>query len=173
MITRPPSVRGEPVTDRSGHAESMARSFDTRRCFAFINVAPPHGFPVDVPSLDSAWVQGHTLKEFIRRLKARFQNEVHHSDDDEDDGVDPSAFNWGALGTSVSGHFRGAPAITCMLGPLDSQAKAKRVIVRQVRQKLGSEVKPQEIQAKPPPLFQSGGCCCYVVLLASHAGGSR
>lgn len=92
------------------------------------------------------------MTDFIRRLKARYVHEEHRGDD-EDGPLEPSAFGWAALGAAVSGHFKGAPAIFCMLGPLESQAKARRTFVRQPKQRLAEEVKPQEIQVSPPVLL--------------------
>ena len=94
----------------------------------------------------SACAQGRTLRDITRRLVAWYGGEEQPGDDGHEGHVAPSAFNWSGLGAAVSAHFKGAPPIYCMLGPLESQAKMRRVGVRQPRQALAAEVRPQDIQ---------------------------
>jgi hypothetical protein len=57
-------------------------------------------------------LQGHTAKDFLRRLKAKY---VHSSQAQEDGAEDPGAFAWGSMGADVADMFRGAPGVFCMV----------------------------------------------------------
>ncbi len=57
-------------------------------------------------------VQGHTAKDFLRRLKAQW---VKSSQAQDDGAADPRAFQWEDMGLSVSHMFRPAPGVFCMV----------------------------------------------------------
>lgn len=61
--------------------------------------------------------QGHTAKDFLRRLKAKY---VHSSQAQADGAADPSAFAWASMGGNVADLFRGAPGMFCMVCPTAS-----------------------------------------------------
>ena len=88
------------------------------------------------------WRQGHTVKDFLRRLKARYARETN----DGDGMIDADDFDWAALGKSVAWHFRTAPSVYCMLGPLDARAKTRAQQQRAPRQRLADEVRPVDVQ---------------------------
>lgn len=58
------------------------------------------------------FLQGHTAKDFLRRLKAKY---VHSSQAQEDGADDPSAFAWHSMGFDVAPMFRGVPGVFCMV----------------------------------------------------------
>ena len=58
------------------------------------------------------FLQGHTAKDFLRRLKAKY---VHSSQAQADGAADPSAFAWASMGGDVADLFRGAPGMFCMV----------------------------------------------------------
>lgn len=61
----------------------------------------------------SVVLQGHTAKDFLRRLKAQYVSSSQAQDDGADD---PSAFNWAQMGFDVGHMFRPVPGIFCMVG---------------------------------------------------------
>lgn len=87
--------------------------------------------------------QGHTAKDFLRRLK-----EAHAAGDDpQEDGRDNiDAMGWTAVGHAVATMYRPAVGVCCMLGPLTSQAKQRKVIVCHKKAPTAAVVRPDEVQ---------------------------
>ncbi|KAF6265615.1 Nse4 C-terminal-domain-containing protein [Scenedesmus sp. NREL 46B-D3] len=87
--------------------------------------------------------KGRTPADLIRALRQRFI-------------ADPlmvaglpslAAFDWAALGAEASLIHRTAPGISCMLGPLSAEAKARKAIVRQAKRSAAEAVvHPDELQ---------------------------
>lgn len=68
-------------------------------------------------------LQGHTAKDFLRRLKAQY---VNSSQAQEDGADDPTAFNWHGLGEDVALMFRSVPGAFCMVGAASATRKLQR-----------------------------------------------
>lgn len=68
-----------------------------------------------VTSSTNTLAQGHTAKDFLRRLKAQW---VKSSQAQDDGAADPGAFQWEDMGLSVSHMFRPAPGVFCMVRAL-------------------------------------------------------
>jgi hypothetical protein len=76
-------------------------------------------------------------------LKANY---VHHANPQREGAANPAAFDWSAFGRDVGHLCRWAPGVSCMLGPLDAQAKARKAPAqRRQKQQLGALVAPDEM----------------------------
>ena len=56
--------------------------------------------------------QGHTAKDFLRKLKAKY---VSSSQAQDDGAAKPEAFSWARMGEHVAKLFRPAPGLFCMV----------------------------------------------------------
>jgi hypothetical protein len=76
-------------------------------------------------------------------LKASY---VHHADPQREGAANPAAFDWAGFGLDVGHLCRWAPGVSCMLGPLEAEAKARKAPAqRRQRQKLAAVVAPEEM----------------------------
>ena len=90
--------------------------------------------------------QGHTVRELLRRLKAQYPQQ----DGSGGDGpLDAAHLDLAAMGASVAWHFRGAPSVHCMLGPLSARVKARAKQKPRVKQRLADQVRPVDVQVSP------------------------
>lgn len=69
------------------------------------------------------WLQGRTVRDFIRALKSAYAVGAEALADDEPLAAD--AFDWSALARASAPRFRMAPGVSCMLGPMDAAPKAR------------------------------------------------
>ncbi len=76
------------------------------------------------PDLRDAHVrmQNRTAEAFLRALKAAH---VSTGNAQEHGEILPEAFNWAALGRAAAPHFKRAPGLCCMLGPMSAAPKAR------------------------------------------------
>ena len=86
--------------------------------------------------------QGRTPRDCIRRLVAKYASS---------EGVgqvqDPREFAWKRLAEEVHLMKRFAPGVSCLLGPLEAEAKARKVAQRRERTKVGEVEQPETLAA--------------------------
>ncbi len=70
------------------------------------------------------------MRDFIRALKSAYAIGDGTLADDEPLAAD--AFDWSALARASVPHFRAAPGVSCMLGPMDAAPKARQKHLRGV-----------------------------------------
>lgn len=87
--------------------------------------------------------QGRMPGDLIRALRATF---LHDPSAAHQPRLQPHDFDWAAVGAAVSGLHRTVPGVSCLLGPLEAQAKAPRVVVRRARQAVDELTRPQEVE---------------------------
>ncbi|CAK0781051.1 hypothetical protein CVIRNUC_005269 [Coccomyxa viridis] len=86
--------------------------------------------------------------DLIRGLRARYV--VSDGGDAQEDGANvPEAFNWVAFARDTAKYFKHAPGLSCMLGPISAEPKARRQVVRQKKQPLEKLVAAQDVDAVP------------------------
>jgi len=90
--------------------------------------------------------QGHTVRELLRRLKAQFPRDGGGGDGP----LSRADLDLTALGVAAAWHFRSAPSVHCMLGPLAARVKARAKQKPRVRQRLADQVRPVDVQVGPP-----------------------
>ena len=90
--------------------------------------------------------QGHTVKELLRRLKAQFPRDGGGGDGP----LSRAGLDLAALGVAAAWHFRSAPSVHCILGPLDARVKARAKQKPRVRQRLADQVRPVDVQVGLP-----------------------
>lgn len=88
--------------------------------------------------------KAYTAADLLRRLKTNYVRD----EDPQTAGKEvPLSFNWVLMGSKAAYLFRSAPKTFHMLGPMDSQPKAKRQIQRQRRREpVGEAVRPEEVE---------------------------
>ena len=93
----------------------------------------------------------------IRRLRALFVATEYGPDEQ----IDPSDFDWAALSQSAAGHFKSAPGVSCMLGPMALEAKARKVPQQRAKRQPPGELKTtqkvdvaqEKVPVQPHPRF--------------------
>ncbi len=101
--------------------------------------------------------QVHTVKELLRRLKAQFPQ----GGGGGDGPLSRADLDLAALGVAAAWHFRSAPSVHCMLGPLDARVKARAKQKPRVRQRLADQVRPVDVQVGPPPIYSQRASYCH------------
>lgn len=87
--------------------------------------------------------QGRTVHEFIIALRYNYGTTANPQ---EDCAGNPQAFGWHALHATVPKWFKAAPGVSCMLGPMDVEAKVRKVAQRQSRRPTGDVARPEELE---------------------------
>lgn len=88
--------------------------------------------------------QGITALDVVRRLRMHYVRVLDASEAVTDD---PDAFDWQQMGSDVRHMFHSAPGVGCMLGPLDSRPKERKVAQRRApKQPVGAAVNPDELE---------------------------
>ncbi|KAK9815099.1 hypothetical protein WJX73_007470 [Symbiochloris irregularis] len=86
--------------------------------------------------------QARTPRDCIRRLVA-----IYCDTEQVGQVADPSEFAWKRLASEVMMLKKHAPGLSCMLGPLQAEAKARKVGQRVERTKVGALERPEVLQA--------------------------
>lgn len=88
--------------------------------------------------------KSYSAADFLRRLKARYVDDLDGQNAAKDD---PSLFKWFQLGSCVAYAFKPAPVTFHMLGPMDSQPMMRKVAQRQRRRDpIGAATRPDEVE---------------------------